>query len=179
MTFCLIYNQMKYFRSQNIIWKDYLKWGNNIVVGFTKLSDLSLSLCVWFGAAYLQSSTSHQEYKKLMAGENCLKAASCEPEFLSRRKFPRISSWLSWKDRFIMYMVHLDSGLGARGFACICIILSLLSLSRIYNLSPLSQVVQAEPGAQYLPELPKQLLQISQAPETRGPDDKNITTSVF
>ena len=42
MTFCLIYNQMKYFRSQNIIWKDYLKWGNNIVVGFTKLSDLSL-----------------------------------------------------------------------------------------------------------------------------------------
>ena len=29
MTFSLIYNQMKYFRSQNIIWKDYLKWGNN------------------------------------------------------------------------------------------------------------------------------------------------------
>ena len=76
----------------------------------------------------------------------------------------------------IMY-VHLDSGLGTRVFACICIILSpfsALSLSRIYNLSPLSQVVQAEPGAQYLPELPKQLLPGSKAPETRGLDDKNM-----
>ena len=37
-----------------------------------------------FGAVYLQSLTSHQGYKKLMVGENCLKAASCEPGFLYR-----------------------------------------------------------------------------------------------
>ena len=41
---------------------------------------VSLSLFVSdFGAVYLQSSTLHRGYKNLMAGENCLKAASCEP----------------------------------------------------------------------------------------------------
>ena len=41
---------------------------------------VSLSVFVSdFGAVYLQSSTSHRGYKNLMAGENCLKAASCEP----------------------------------------------------------------------------------------------------
>ena len=79
MTFSLIYNQMKYFRNLNIIWNDYLKCGSNDV--FYKVARfVSLSLFVSdFGAVYLQSSTSHRGYKNLMAGENCLKAASCEP----------------------------------------------------------------------------------------------------
>ena len=82
MTFSLIYNQMKYFHNLNIIWNDYLKCGSNGV--FYKVARfVSLSLFVSdFGAVYLQSSTSHRGYKKLMAGRIVWKQPAVRPGFL-------------------------------------------------------------------------------------------------
>ena len=121
---------------------------------------VSLSVFVSdFGAVYLQSSTSHRGYKNLMAGENCLKAASCEPGvFVKTQASEDIIVGIIKGEIYRMHVYILDYYLGLTilYFACICIILlspcsavaRSLSLTRIYNLSPLSQVVQAEPGAQ-------------------------------
>ena len=86
---------------------------------------VSLSVFVSdFGAVYLQSSTSHRGYKNLMAGENCLKAASCEPGvFVKTQASEDIIVGIIKGDIVHVYILDYYSGLTMIYFACICIIL--------------------------------------------------------
>ena len=86
---------------------------------------VSLSVFVSdFTAVYLQCSTSHRGYKNLMAGENCLKAASCDPRvFVKTQVSEDIIVGIIKGEIMHVYILDYYSGLTILYFACICIIL--------------------------------------------------------